>query len=615
MPDSVWDAEVQSTLDQAYEPGVKLVYVGNRNVEVLTPFPSPIDWRDMWIYFMMVDRFNNPAAPPHHQPWDQPWGDFQGGTFAGIKQQLDYLQELGVGALWLSPLLKNCQFSPSYHGYGFQNFLAIEPRFSSDPERASRDPQFVETELRELVDEAHARNIYVIFDIVLHHVGDVFAYSGFGSIAPWTNQPYPILWRDEHGNPVPTWSEAPPNPPLNAAMWPRELQGNRFFKRQGNAFVDTQIIPGGDFYSLKSLVTDYQTSEGMIVFQTLVRAFNYLIAKFDVDGFRIDTLMYLDPLFARNFANSIREFAQSIGKKNFFTFGEVWGTEEQIAHFIGRNAMAEGEPIGVDAALDYPLFYKLLAVVKGQLAPSELHSLYEYRKQVETGILSTHGDASGFFVTFLDNHDQNWRFFFQNPSHPDAYDEQVSLGVGCLFSLPGIPCLYYGTEQGLSGGGSSPEWVREALWGKPNPFSQNSIYFQAIQRLSLVRDTQPALRYGRCYFRAISGDGVHFGVSTGAPGIVSYSRILSEQEVVIVANTSTQNNWVGAVIVDEAINPVGKQFRVLFSNQDQFETPGPAIECPAGSVEVAEIDGGVTNGPLHVISINLRSMEIQILGK
>src|SRR5207244_473341 len=217
-------------------------------------------------------------------------------------------------------------------------------------------------------------------------------------------------------------------------------------------------------------------AEGMIVFQTLVRAFNYLIAKYDVDGFRIDTLMYLDPVFARNFANSIREFAQCIGKKNFFTFGEVWGTEEQIAHFIGRNAMAEGEPIGVDAALDYPLFYKLPAVVKGKTAPSELHSMYEYRKQVESGVLSTHGDASN--------------------------------------------------------------------------------YFRAIQRLSLLRDSQPALRYGRCYFRPISGDDVHFGVSASAPGIVSYSRILSEQEILIVANTNTQSNWVGAVIVDEAINPV-----------------------------------------------------------
>ena len=187
--------------------------------------------------------------------------------------------------------------------------------------------------------------------------------------------------------------------------------------------------------------------------------------------------------------------------------------------------------------------------------------------------------------------------------------------MGCLFSLPGIPCLYYGTEQGLSGGGSSSEWVREALWGKDDAFSQNSIYFQAIQRLSLVRDAQPALRYGRSYYRPISGDGVHFGVSTNAPGIVSFSRILSEQEVLIVANTNTQNTWTGAVIVDEGINPVGKQFRVLFSNQGQFETPGLVIERPAGSVEVTEIDGGVSNGPLHVISIKLLPMEIQILGK
>jgi glycosidase len=615
MSESAWDTEVQSTLDQAYQPGVKLVYMGNRNVEVLTPFPSPIDWRDTWIYFMMIDRFNNPAAPPHHQPWDQPWGDFQGGTFAGIKQQLDYLQELGVGAIWLSPLLKNCQFTPSYHGYGIQNFLAVEPRFSADPEQARKDPQFVENELRELVDEAHARNIYVIFDIVLHHVGDVFAYSSSGSVAPWSNQPYPILWRDEHGDANPAWSEAPDNPPLDAAVWPRELQENRFFKRQGNAFVDTQIIPAGDFYSLKALVTDYQSTEGTIVFQTLVRSFNYLIAKYDIDGFRIDTLMYLDPLFARNFANSIREFAQSIGKKNFFTFGEVWGTEEQIAHFIGRNAMEEGEPIGVDAALDYPLFYKLPAVVKGQLAPSELYNMYEYRKQVETGVLSTHGDASSFFVTFLDNHDQNQRFFYHSPGQADASDEQVSLGVGCLFSLPGIPCLYYGTEQGLSGGNSAMECVREALWGKPDAFSQNSVFYQAIRDLALVRDTQPALRYGRCYFRTISGDGVHFGISTSAPGIISYSRILSDQEILIVANTNSAANWAGAVTVDEGINSAGKQFRVLYSNHVQFEGPGPVLERPAGSVQVTEADGAVTNGPLHVISINLRPMEIQILGK
>ena len=62
------------------------------------------------------------------------------------------------------------------------------------------------------------------------------------------------------------------------------------------------------------------------------------------------------------------------------------------------------------------------------------------------------------------------------------------------------------------------------------------------------------------------------------------------------------------------LNPVGKQFRILYSNKEHFETPGPVVERPAGSVEVTEIDGGVSRGPVHIISVNLRPMEIQILG-
>lgn len=71
--------------------------------------PSPEDWRDQWIYFLMVDRFNNPSSPPK-SVYDAKFGGFQGGTIEGIRQQLQYLKELGVGAIWLTPVLKNCQF-------------------------------------------------------------------------------------------------------------------------------------------------------------------------------------------------------------------------------------------------------------------------------------------------------------------------------------------------------------------------------------------------------------------------------------------------------------------------------------------------------------------------
>ena len=117
-------------------------------MEIQTPFPSPEDWRDVWIYFLMVDRFNNPGAAPRHLPWNAEYWDFQGGTIEGVRQQLDYLQALGAGALWLTPVLKNAQYSASYHGYGIQDFLGIEPRFASDVAKAQQDPALVENAQR-----------------------------------------------------------------------------------------------------------------------------------------------------------------------------------------------------------------------------------------------------------------------------------------------------------------------------------------------------------------------------------------------------------------------------------------------------------------------------------
>ena len=134
MPSSVLSTEVDSAFEGARTDKTKSVKVGNQTVAVATPFPSPQDWRDQWIYFLLVDRFNNPAAPPKFLPFDGQHGVFQGGTFNGVREQLDYLKQLGVGAIWLSPVHKNCQFTPfTFHGYGFQDFLEIEPRFASTP--------------------------------------------------------------------------------------------------------------------------------------------------------------------------------------------------------------------------------------------------------------------------------------------------------------------------------------------------------------------------------------------------------------------------------------------------------------------------------------------------
>jgi glycosidase len=334
-----------------------------------------------------------------------------------------------------------------------------------------------------------------------------------------------------------------------------------------------------------------------------------------VDGFRIDTLKFIEPDFASVFANAIREFAFSIGKKEFFTFGEIYDNEDKIARYIGRNAREDSDLIGVDAALDFPLFYKLPDVAKGHLPPTEVINMFEYRRRAQQGIISSQGEASKFFVTFLDNHDQHQRFYYSDPNDPHRYDDQVALAAGCLFALQGIPCLYYGTEQGLRGAGGTLEAVREALWGKPNAFDRQHSFYQAIQKIAAARDRQPALRYGRQYFRQISGDGIHFGFSNFPAGVLAFSRILSDQEVIVVANTNAQNAWQGEVLVDFAINPAGSLYQVLYSNKSRPAAPEPVNEKTMGSVEIREVDSAVTHGPTRVLRLNLQAMEIQILAK
>ena len=213
MPTSLFAPDFQAILDQAKQAAGKPT----------GPFPSPEDWRDTWIYFLMVDRFSNPNSGPLHQPFDDPnYFGLQGGKFSGVKQNLPYLKQLGVGAIWLAPVLKNLSWdgSTAYHGYGIHDFLRASPKFADDPANA-------DNELRALVDAAHALGIYVIFDIVLNHTGNVFAYNPNGS--PGFPNGKAVQWRDAAGMAQSGWTviENIANPPLDALVWPKELHKNQ----------------------------------------------------------------------------------------------------------------------------------------------------------------------------------------------------------------------------------------------------------------------------------------------------------------------------------------------------------------------------------------------------
>jgi hypothetical protein len=127
---------------------------------------------------------------------------------------------------------------------------------------------------------------------------------------------------------------------------------------------------------------------------------------------------------------------------------------------------------------------------------------------------------------------------------------------------------------------------------------------------------------GLTIFRPISGDGIHFGVSTFNQGMLAFSRILNDQEVIVIANTNTTAGWTGEVVVDVALNAVGSSYIPVFSNKTLSQSgetggmaPGPVAEKAAGRVEIHETSGAVTRGPARALPVTLAKMEMQILVK
>jgi len=630
--------------EAAKRPITKSVMIEGQPVTTPYPYPSPADWRDHWIYFLMIDRFNNPDAAPKStqsnpsSAWNQKFDFRQGGSFKGVQQQLGYIADLGARAIWLSPVLKNPrpdQFRYNYTGYATQDFLNLDERFASDGTRAA-----AERELTELVEEAHARGLYVILDIVINHSARVFDYLRSGQIqdsfsdsavmnAPLGTEPS-IEWLNGFGFPRADWlNDLPPPTSLSQddAVWPADLQRKDFFRRRGNKLSDT-ALPGqfakGDFGSMRQLVAEYDAEVPgqqalrdkygrYPVLSILITIHQYMIAKFDIDGFRIDTVKYVAPNAVEVFGNAMREFALSAGKKNFFTFGEIYDDEATIANFVGRNSTS-AEGFGIDAALDFPLFFKLPQVVKGNIGVESVRQVFSDRKKAEKNLISSHGEAGKYFVSFLDNHDQHERF-----NHPGAPVAQVTMGLGLLFSLQGIPSLYYGTEQGLQGTSNSDglpsldsfESVREALWGKqPVAFDRNHPLYLHIKKLSALRDDEPAMRYGRIYFREASANGQDFGHSEGKGGLVVFSRVLTDREILVVANTNFSQPFSGSVILDLDLNRSPRNMRVAYSN---LGTTGTEAVRIINSARIFDGANPVSTSRVASLQVNLEAMELQIL--
>jgi hypothetical protein len=128
-----------------------------------------------------------------------------------------------------------------------------------------------------------------------------------------------------------------------------------------------------------------------------------------------------------------------------------------------------------------------------------------------------------------------------------------------------------------------------------------------------VRAAHAALRYGRTYLRPLSGDGHTFGLSPFQPGVLAFSRILADEEVLVVANTDTQRPNAVDVIVDRTLTPIVTKLQIAYSNKP---SPIPADPVrPIDQAQVNEPDGGTGTGPLNAVHVTLQPMEVQILSR
>lgn len=388
------------------------------------------------MYFLLVDRFHD-GKDRTTVSSRQGFGSSEqlkvrcGGTIKGITKQLEYISEMGFTSVWINPFLQNN--SESYHGYAIENFLEVDPQWGS------------KEDIIELVESAHALHMRVFFDIVLNHTGDNWSYRVADPVYKNGIQYATKAWRFED-KPVPL-----------------ELRDFNRYSRKGRIeqWEQKPETWDGDIFELKDLIQN-DSAIGQKNLETMIAVYSYWFALTDCDGFRIDAAKHIDPKWLNKFITAVKRNAAEV-QKEFFVFAEIVGGESIVKEYPT-----------IDGYLDFHFHFssveKLLNRKSGKLRFGE-------------------GHLKALPVRFLDNHDQIGQMPKQRIGHQLSPPVFINL-LRAFLLLPGLPCVYYGTEQGLTGKGTHDGAIRECLFdplGTEDLFDRNSVYFKTIREFAALR--------------------------------------------------------------------------------------------------------------------------------
>ena len=523
--------------------------------------------QDEVIYFLLPDRFENGDTANDrggleggplvtgYDPANKAF--YHGGDLEGVTERLDYIESLGATAIWLAPVFRNKAVqgrpgheSAGYHGYWVTDFTRVDPHFGTA------------ADLEALIGAAHRRGIKVYLDIITNHTADVIRYRECpDNDCPYrSHADYPYTRRGGLGGaPIndgfrgddaahqtaenfahltrPDYAYTPYVPRGEEHVKvPEWLNDPIYYHNRGNSTFTGESSTFGDFSGLDDLMT-----ENPRVLQGFIDIYAGWIGRFHVDGFRIDTAKHVNAEFWQGFVPAMLSAARAAGIPNFHIFGEV-STAEVDPALLAEHTRVDRLP----AVLDFAFAAAVREVVGGSAGTEVLARLFAGDALYEGGEA-----AAMQLPTFVSNHDNGRFAYFVRRLRPGIDDAQtlrrVALAYAMLFTLRGVPVIYYGDEQGFAGRGGDqdarqdmfpsrvPSYLGERpLGGAGAPgghFDRQHPLYRAIAALAQLRSAQPALRRGR---QVVRGYG-------SRPGLFAVSRFDPDGhgELLVAFNTST----------------------------------------------------------------------------
>jgi glycosidase len=502
------------------------------------------------IYLIMPDRFAN-GDPTNDEPAEAPGTydrskprAYHGGDLRGIREHLPYLKELGVTALWLTPILKNGT-AQDYHGYGAVDLYAVDPHLGTIQDYQA------------LVAEAHKRGMKIFFDFVPNHVGPK---------NPWVAEP-----------PLPDWfhgtqeRHTDTTAGINGAFYGRtdkETAGHDPFETLVDPHAPPRLsrnLTDGWFFNI---LPDLNTEDPLVA-EFLLQNSIWWAETSGLDGYRLDTFPYVPRKFWSTWHAKLHQIYPYLT-----TIGEVFHPDPGVTSFFaGGQRRFDGLDSGVNTLFDFPMFFALRDVLLRNAPAGRIADVLRHDS------LYVHPDA---LVTFFANHDVP-RFASAEGSLP----AKVKLAFGLTLTLRGIPELYYGDEIGMPGGGD-PDNRRDFPGGWPgdskNAFTvdgrtvEQQELFSYVQLLLRLRREHPALQSGKLW-HLFSDETAYI-----------FLRETEEERVLVAFNNSAEPRELRIPLNDTPAKGVAG-FTLLLGSAKCSVVHGEArIAMPAQSISIFLLD-------------------------